>query len=211
MFRKLAGLTAIAGLFFVGTASAALNGSAHDFSDQTGTTDDWNTSGEQCVVCHTTHNTDITVGEAPLWNHDLTDTTSGYQMYTGFDMQATSVSAPDGISLLCMGCHDGVVAVDSYGDNTGTRVMSSINTAANVSKDLRNDHPVSIVYNDALWTADGGGLKQPSVTTAVTDLLAAGSKIQCSSCHDVHNTAGFDSLLVMSNAGSALCNTCHTK
>jgi predicted CXXCH cytochrome family protein len=138
-------------------------------------------------------------------------------MYVGFDMDAYAtngaVTAPDGISLLCMGCHDGVVALDSYGDNRGgggSTPMGGVLDYANVGKDLRDDHPVSIVFNDALYTADGG-LKQPSVTTAITDLLDGSNKIQCSSCHDVHNTAGFEHLLVMSNAGSALCNTCHSK
>jgi hypothetical protein len=65
MFRKLAGLTAIAGLFIAGTAGAGtLEGSAHDFSDnanrfaQTG--DAWssenNANGELCIVCHAPHN-----------------------------------------------------------------------------------------------------------------------------------------------------------
>jgi predicted CXXCH cytochrome family protein len=36
-------------------------------------------------------------------------------------------------------------------------------------------------------------------------------RIECVSCHDPHNTAGIDKLLVMSNRRSALCLTCHIK
>jgi predicted CXXCH cytochrome family protein len=206
--KKLAGFVALAGLFLAGSAFAALDGSAHDFSDQVAGTDAWNTSGEQCKACHTTHNTDTTVAEAPLWNHDLS-TATGYQMYVGFDMDAVGTpTSPDGISLLCMGCHDGVVALDSYGGGAGTGdAMGAVNAAANVSKDLRDDHPVSITYNAALVTADGG--LELATDAGVVALLASG-KVQCSSCHDVHGNAN-DSLLVMDNAGSALCNTCHNK
>jgi predicted CXXCH cytochrome family protein len=46
--------------------------------------------------------------------------------------------------------------------------------------------------------------------TINTNLLSSG-KMQCSSCHDVHNSAGVLGLLRKSNAGSALCLTCHHK
>jgi predicted CXXCH cytochrome family protein len=36
------------------------------------------------------------------------------------------------------------------------------------------------------------------------------AKVECASCHDVHDS-GFPSLLVMDNAASALCLTCHDK
>lgn len=209
MFKKLASLTVLATLFFAGFAFAALDGSAHDFSDQTGATDSWNNSGEQCVVCHTTHNTDTTVAEAPLWNHEVSSGQT-YLPYVGFDMDAVT-GDPDGISLLCMSCHDGSVALDSYGrpPAVGTVFINTVNSAAFVGLDLRDDHPVSIIYNDALAGTDGG-LFLPTATPAAAALLDVNSKVQCSSCHDVHD-AGNDSLLVMPNTGSALCNTCHNK
>ena len=47
--------------------SQTIVGSAHDFSD-----DSWNTTGQICLVCHTPHNADVTVNNAPLWNHETT-------------------------------------------------------------------------------------------------------------------------------------------
>ena len=48
--------------------------------------------------------------------------------------------------------------------------------------------------------------------TIDNDLLID-NKLECSSCHDVHNGAAEDvgNLLVKSNSGSALCLTCHLK
>ncbi|MFZ9024294.1 MAG: cytochrome c3 family protein, partial [Anaerohalosphaeraceae bacterium] len=39
----------------------------------------------------------------------------------------------------------------------------------------------------------------------------AGGKVQCSSCHDVHNTPGVAGLLRIANTNSDLCLTCHDK
>ncbi len=36
-------------------------------------------------------------------------------------------------------------------------------------------------------------------------------RMECSSCHDVHDRNGHAKLLVKSNARSALCVTCHDK
>ncbi|MBI3605226.1 MAG: cytochrome c3 family protein [Nitrospirae bacterium] len=68
----------------------------------------FNDYGEACIYCHTPHNASST---APLWNRNLPDP-SGYQMYTSPNFDS-KVAAPDGISLACLSCHDGSVAVDS--------------------------------------------------------------------------------------------------
>ena len=58
-------------------------GSAHDFSD-----DSWNTSGQICLVCHTPHNADVAVSNAPLWNHETTQAT--FTPYTSATMNASN-------------------------------------------------------------------------------------------------------------------------
>ena len=84
-----------------------------------------------------------------------------------------------------------------------------------VGTDLKNDHPVSFTYNTALATADGE-LFNPSAansgptSTIDADLLFS-SKVECASCHDVHNTQNIAKLLTVSNADSGLCLTCHDK
>ena len=46
--------------------------------------------------------------------------------------------------------------------------------------------------------------------TIATRLLVDG-KVQCSSCHDVHDVDGNDHLLVIDNTASNMCLTCHKK
>ena len=184
---------------------AQITGSAHDFSAAT-----WNTSNQEiCIVCHTPHNA-TTLPDAPLWNHALS--TATYTLYASGTLNAT-MGQPDGSSKLCLSCHDGTVAIANYGGVTnGTVFMTGTNL---VSTDLSNDHPVSFLYDAALATADPG-LRNP--TTALSGLggtisanMLISGKMQCSSCHDVHNGAGVAGLLLKSNTGSALCLTCHNK
>ncbi len=184
-----------------------ISGSDHDFS-----TENWNNTGEICIVCHTPHNADITVPDAPLWNHEVT--TSNFTLYDSpsFDGAAT-IGQPSGASKLCLSCHDGTVAMDNFGGITNGGDFMTGNEL--VGTDLSNDHPISFTYDAALATSDGG-LYDPTTTnsgvggTIDQDFLLAG-QLQCSSCHDVHNGAGLANLLRVTNAGSALCLTCHNK
>jgi len=185
----------------------SIAGSAHDFSG-----DGWNPNGEICQVCHTPHGA-ISGLVAPLWNHEVS--TATYQLYTNlispsFDGTTTQ---PDGSSKLCLSCHDGTVALDNFDGATGGSQF--ISGGELIGTDLTTEHPISFVYDAALATTDGD-LYDPTTQTSGLggtidgDMLLA-QKLQCSSCHDVHNGSGAASLLVMSNAGSALCLTCHNK
>jgi predicted CXXCH cytochrome family protein len=184
---------------------AQITGSAHDFSSAT-----WNTSNQEiCIVCHTPHNA-TTLPDAPLWNHALS--TASYTLYASGTLNAT-MGQPDGSSKLCLSCHDGTVAIENYGGvTTGGTFMTG---GPLIGTDLSNDHPVSFLYDAALAAADPG-LRNPSTAlsglggTINANMLISG-KMQCSSCHDVHNGAGIAGLLLKSNTGSALCLTCHDK
>ena len=202
MFRKLAGLTAVAGLFFAATASAdTIVGSAHDFSAET-----W-AGGEICVVCHTPHTAISTDG--PLWNR-ATYSPAGFTMYpSGGTIQGTIDAAPTGTSVLCLSCHDGTVAIDSFGGATGGTFVGDLNAAALLDTNLTNDHPVSITYDP------GADTELNATSTAVTfgsggsgtvaDLIEGG-KVQCASCHDVHNTESVTAepyLLRVDNTGTS--------
>lgn len=187
----------------------AISGSAHDFSGAV-----W--SGHQtCTVCHTPHGAGSTI--APLWNHTLSSAT--YTIYSSPSLQA-SVGQPSASSKACLSCHDGTVALDAFGGNlTGTTFLTG---ADNLGTDISNDHPVSFAYTTALATADGG-LYDPAAKT-VTSLggktiaagMLIGGNLECGSCHDVHAGKGDagvsgNHLLLVNNAGSALCLTCHNK
>ena len=192
-------------------AFAQVLGSAHDLNTFPGVT---MPSSQTCVACHTPHNADITVAEAPLWNHEMT--ASAHTPYSGGGTLNATVPAPGGISLLCLSCHDGTVAVDSFGGSTGTNFLAG---NENLGTDLSDDHPISFVYDLALSGLDGA-LEDPATAlstlggTIAQDMLfgVGNTNLECASCHDVHNGPGTTgALLRISNVGSALCTTCHVK
>lgn len=201
-------ISTIATLGIFSIAQGAITGSAHDFSN-TG----WS-GGEICVACHAPHN-NVEVVDAPLWNHEVSDAV--YELYTSPTFTAEDITQPGGVSKLCLSCHDGTVAVDSFGGSTGSH---NVGERVNLGTDLSNDHPISFTYDTALVSEDGG-LWDPTTTTSgvggvessgtiEADMLFAG-RMECASCHDVHNKFDIDGLLKVSNSGSTLCLTCHDK
>ena len=204
--KKLTGLAAIAGLFYLGTASAqTIVGTDHDLSGVQGT------GGEICVVCHTPHNADTAVSEAPLWNHATTAAT--FTLYSSPTFDGIPINQPGGASRLCLSCHDGTVALDAFGAQGGT-ATNVISGGALIGTDLSDDHPISFIYDSGLATADNG-LFDPAVAssglggTIDEDMLFAGS-MECASCHDVHDNS-LEPFLRVTNADSAMCLTCHNK
>jgi predicted CXXCH cytochrome family protein len=144
-----------------------------------------------------------------------TDMTPDMTFYMTFYM---TTGGPDGgITAACLGCHDGTVALDAFGGSSGGLSGSAVRIAPEkrIGPDLSRDHPVGFVYDSSLAATDGG-LRDPANApsglggTIAEDLLVDG-RMECSSCHDVHNRSGQPSLLVKSNARSALCLTCHDK
>jgi predicted CXXCH cytochrome family protein len=202
--RKIIGVS-LGLMLIAGVAGAQITGSEHDFSGQ-----GWGTT-EICQPCHTPHNASTAL-PVVLWNHAVTN--ASYTLYSSPTMNATT-GQPGGVSKACLSCHDGTVALDSFGGSTGTTFITG---PANFGTDLSNDHPVSFTYNNALATADGG-LHPPTTTssdlgsTIAADMLfgLGSDQVECASCHDVHNAANLQSLLLKSNAGSDLCLTCHAK
>jgi hypothetical protein len=202
-------------LLIAGRAGVAgtLAGSAHDFS-----TLNWS-GGKICVACHTTHNSNTTVADAPLWNHALSAAT--YTLYTSPTFNAVA-GQPGGNSKLCLSCHDGTVAVDSFGGATGTTMISAKNS---VGTTLKDDHPIGFTYDATLATTDGSLVNPtttnvtigsaPSKTGTITATMLYNGKMECSSCHDVHNTftvgANGTGMVKISTGASAICRACHTK
>ena len=206
--KRFAGVTVVvmvALLTFTPVVQGGIAGTAHDFS-----ADGWS-GGELCAPCHTPHGADSAITDAPLWNHTVSAAT--YTIYTSTTLNAT-LGQPNGISKLCLSCHDGTVAVDSFGGATGSTFIVDTDSEY-VGTDLSGSHPISFSFDTALATADGG-LYDPSTQnsglggTISADLLFA-DQLECGSCHDVHAADGYSNLLRLDNAGSALCLTCHDK
>ena len=218
--RRLAVVLAVIPVFAILAANAVgdISQSHHDFSGA-----GWS-QGEICRPCHTPHHADTTVLDSPLWNHEHTNAT--FTPYSSSTLDALP-GQPSGVTKLCLSCHDGTVAIDSFGGNTGSRMILP---NYQVGPDLTSHHPMSFVYDTGLAAADGE-LHDPTSApsglggTIDQDLLSNG-RLECTSCHDVHisrNTSGCTGChfvhgmttktlsLWKDNTGSALCLTCHKK
>jgi hypothetical protein len=205
-------LTMVAGALLAFTARAGIVGSPHDFHTQS-----WNTDPSDpatvCGTCHVPHHADSTV--VPLWGHQTTS--SAFRMYNTNNvpvssMQAAVAASPNGPSLACLSCHDGTVAINTYGGvgyYTTHGPASFITNSANLGTDLTHSHPISVTYNSALvgtgvgqdewlWNPDttyvlqpDSGLFIPGNNMTINGFLLNGSHtVECTSCHDVHNQEG---------------------
>src|SRR6185369_10190869 len=94
---------------------AGILGSPHDFSAES-----WNITPSDpnsvCGPCHQPHHANSSV--IPLWGHATSQ--GPWIMYNTNNvstsrMKAVPSSTPTGVSLACLSCHDGTVAVNSYG------------------------------------------------------------------------------------------------
>ncbi|MHB8091955.1 MAG: cytochrome c3 family protein [Syntrophales bacterium] len=210
----------------IARAATGIATTKHDLSAVTG-------SGETeiCVFCHTPH---FGGTGAPLWNRNNTAT---YTMYTNstsstMDMLNVNGTTPGGVSAACLSCHDGAQAYDALinrpgstlaGTGTpGTLKMTGASTMLlDGSASLTNDHPISIIYNNAAGVGGDAAFQPLDITgtrgkitsTAGTVYFFGTGKnqMECASCHDVHNGAGISPFLRFANTSSQLCLTCHIK
>lgn len=209
-------------------ADAGVVGSKHDLSNAGGGMWGATNVDRVCVFCHTSHNAS---GTTPLWNR--TNPVATYTVYQNTGTLQALPNQPSGDSLLCLSCHDGVIALNSlvnptnpapimdpFGDQLGdiyypgspSGIGPNIggNYPANPNvNDLSDDHPVSFTFDAALAAADGG-LALPGAASALKLRGIGEDQLECSTCHDPHDDT-FGNFLVMSNAQSQLCLTCHLK
>ena len=222
--KKVLVLAAV--LMLAATSAMALTivNSKHDLSSGSTAATNATTNDEICIFCHTPHSADA-AGFAPLWNRT---TVNASAVYTGVDLQATittnSVNASD--APLCLSCHDGASLADplvnpanrfSVANNTAGLNNIPAANAANLGKDLRDDHPVGFNYDAVATPTDPEIRTRAAATTLVPSIqffdgptTSNGNYMWCSSCHDVHDNE-YGAFLLTTNANSKLCLGCHDK
>lgn len=135
-------------------------------------------TNEICVFCHTPYGGQK---DAPLWNRPFTADGSytPYASPT-IDTEAGTIGQPNGISRACLSCHDGLIAFDALRNPPGSSTLGSsvtvtpdaVSTTANnldwiftgttndkmpnttvalLGTDLRDDHPISMIYAGGNW------------------------------------------------------------
>jgi predicted CXXCH cytochrome family protein len=158
-----------------------------------------------CIFCHAPHNA---TPATALWNRRTPGL--NYQPYTSSTAKGNA-GQPTGASLMCLSCHDGTIALGEVLTRVKAIATTPSNMPAgvdNLGTDLRDDHPVSIAY--APLAAAAGSELAPAASLIGKVKLDPSGQMQCTSCHDPHDNSN-GKFLVMANAASALCMTCHAK
>ncbi len=167
-----------------------------------------------CAGCHAAHNSDDPCTpftgdpQIPLWKGVLAPG-AGFTPYDSPTLDAADVGQPDGDSLVCLSCHDGT---------TQSTAVTNISGSNNMGRDLTDDHPISFQYTATLPANEiGDGLFDPTTTnvpslggTITAKMLDSNNKMQCTSCHDVHEQHNLMALRITNTTGG-LCKTCHNK
>ncbi len=222
-FLAVALVAGMSALVFAEGIGAGIVGSPHDFSGAL-----WNTrTGELCRTCHVPHDHGRTLAvqagiesSGLLWNHKLSDVV--YTLYASPTLNGT-INQPTGTAKMCLGCHDGSVALGAMDSKHSAPITTTTIDAGHqvpgtaMTPSLQGTHPISVVYDS---TADPGLRATTSLigtSGTIASLLDEGDKVQCSTCHDVHDSAGEavagTHLLRVSNTitPSGLCLACHIK
>lgn len=118
---------------------------------------------------------------------------------------ATDRFTPGPSSLVCLSCHDGTVATSTIGSAHAILIGVREGFGAPGEEGLR-DHPIGVKY-----PSGRRDYRPESFVVSQGRVRLPGGRVECISCHDPHNEAGVDGMLVVSNRRSALCLTCHVK
>jgi predicted CXXCH cytochrome family protein len=204
-------------------APGSITGSPHDFTSGNPNPTYKNLTTQTCVSCHTPHAADTATSAAALWNH--ANSAQSYSTYSSSTMKA-AVGAPGPSSKLCLSCHDGSIAVDSFGGaagNVAKKMDPTSRKTVGSGNALTDDHPIGFTYDSNLATLNGSLFDpasknvtigaSPTKSGTISSLLLYAGKMECSSCHDVHNTftTADPGMVKISTASSAICFACHNK
>ena len=174
---------------------------------------------EICIFCHTPHGANVS--EGPLWNREI-PASSSYTVYSSGSIDS-SIQQPNGVSKLCLSCHDGSIAIGSVRNRAGSGGFNTSNITMQgtgsggvmapgegtttgytrfLGKDLSNDHPISLTYNSALVTADGEMRDPTENPIRVRGLTPRPTK------QDIHLQPAVRNNPT-SNTGQVQCVSCH--
>jgi hypothetical protein len=132
------------------------------------------TDTQICAFCHTPHGANTSTVAGPLWNRNTSGKT--YTRYTSSSLDANTITdgftdQPAGSSVLCLSCHDGMVALGDVNVLNGVSTSISLDNTNGgkmptgkggltgftrvLDTYLGNDHPISVTFNDTLAAQDG--------------------------------------------------------
>ncbi len=215
----IVGLALVTALAFVafwgGPSLAGIVGSPHDLRSYGVPTPATN---QVCVYCHTPHNanTDPRLTPSYLWNRNVR--AADYPVYDATYTNPLPQNTPH--TLMCMSCHDGTTTaigqmLNPPDDYNGSQNTIYVTGDENLGTDLRNDHPIDLVY---LNSSEGGPLpatdynSSSAITAAGIRLFTFGANTNvqtCASCHEPHAKYNYPDFLRITPNNSQICTTCH--
>ncbi|MCW8918119.1 MAG: cytochrome c3 family protein [Gammaproteobacteria bacterium] len=189
-----------------------------------------------CIYCHVPaeESTDEaeTGGAIAGWNR-IRPVAKQYEVYNSPSLQGMA-KRPSDISMLCLSCHDGTVAVDrivfkpiGWSSDKQTTLHMQLGASSNIQQcgkchdgdvahdisvktigtSLRDDHPISIRYA-------GFAIDNPNFRTVDgpggfdNGVRLYDGMVECASCHDIHNP---QAKMLLRVEAPTLCATCHIK
>ena len=218
-------------------------GSKHDFTglnDRAGVTAmsgvAFSDYGYSCVYCHIPPEEAGSIpsdfGGIDGWNRYV-PALSRYELFDSPTLNSKTGS-PNPISMLCLSCHDGTMAVDmvvfkpaTFDPSLDNAMHMRINPADDIEScgkchngevahditvkmlgtDLRNDHPISMRY--AGLSFEDVDFRAPDSQDGFNNgVKLYNGNVECMTCHNVHDPS--KELLLRANA-EVLCFTCHLK
>ncbi len=196
--------------------------------------------GYSCVYCHIppeeTGADPAEFGGITDWNR-FEPATENYKLYQSATLDSLT-GKPNPISMLCLSCHDGTMAVDmvvfkppTFDSAEDKAMHMRMNTSDDIEScgkchngqvahdiavkvigtDLTNDHPISMRYAglDIGFGAADPDFKSPDHSGGFDNgVKLYNGNVECATCHNVHNPA--NELLLRAEA-ETLCFTCHLK
>ncbi len=179
----------------IARATRGVAGSKHDFSALSGKVSD------ACGACHVPHVQAVRPADRD-GNQALLEL---YRIAGQREVFEPDRFMPGASSLICLSCHNGVVAQSTVG--TAHAILAGAREGYAVPDGwAARDHPIGVPY-----PAQAKGYRSLARVQAGGVIRLPEGRLECISCHDPHNAAGVDKMLVMSNQRSALCLACHEK
>lgn len=173
--------------------AGSLAGGPHDFSDRL------EGEGHTCRACHVPHVQAL----RPTTQPTTQPQTERYRIVGQRRVFKTDRYTPGPTSLVCLGCHDGSVAMSTIGSSHA--MLAGVREGFSMSEGFAyRDHPIGVPY-----VAERKTYRPENVVSK--SIRLPDGRIECISCHDPHGESGVQKMLVMSNRRSALCLTCHIK
>lgn len=217
LFAAVAALIAVPAMAAQDVPGGGIKNSKHNLGGTGFGNRTTSATSQICVFCHTPHNSDGN-STRPLW---VRNTVSVTKIYSSITINLKPAIANLTVAKLCLSCHDGataVVAGANVGRGTSTNLLltktATVSATYNIGADLSNDHPVGMDYATArtndIAAGDGAKLRATGGSGPQTSWFKNGI-MDCSTCHELHNSTPYAKFLRVTRDSSSICRTCHDK